>query len=144
MLGGALPRLGLLLEGHGAGMAVARPWREDQQEAGIGLRGYRAALAGIELEEVAGARRDGLAVGRGNVDLSVDDYDPRALVHLMLLQFLPGREAQQDRPRILAGREDRRLMRLRLDAPQIPALHAFFVSGRPLGGFRPWDRRRSP
>ena len=66
----------------------------------------------------------GLTGGRGDVDLAVDNDDPRPLVHLVLLQLFPGEEVQHDRPRVLSRGEDRRLVWLRLDGLQIPAPHA--------------------
>jgi hypothetical protein len=81
------------------------------------------ALAGVELEEVTDACRDCLLAGCGDVDLAVDDDNPCTLVHLVLLQFLPRREMQHDRPRILGRGEDLRLVRLRFNRLQVPALH---------------------
>src|SRR4051794_9299203 len=104
-------------------MAVARPWAEDQEKPGIGARHDRVALAGVELEEVPGTCRRALGGRRGHLHLTLDHQHPRPLVHLVLLQLLPGREAQQDRPRVLSRGEDLRLVGLRLDALQVPTLH---------------------
>jgi hypothetical protein len=81
------------------------------------------ALAGVELEEVARTCSDGLPSGRRDIYLAVDDDDPRPLVHLVLLQLLPGRETEHDRSRVLSGSEDLRLVWLRFDGLQVPALH---------------------
>jgi hypothetical protein len=135
VLGRALSHAGLLLERHRAGVAVARPRGENQQEAGIGPRSDRAALGRIELEEMTGACRRALPSGRGDVDLALDDDDPRPLVHLVLLQLLTAREMQHDRPRIVSRGEDLRLVRLRLDGLQVPALHRQPPSAsQPFGG----------
>jgi len=50
VLRGALARFSLLLKRHRAGMPVAGPRGEDQQQASIGSCGDRVALAGVELQ----------------------------------------------------------------------------------------------
>ena len=58
------------------------------------------------------------------LDLAVDHHDVGALVHLVLLQLLPGGEVDQDRPRLAAGGvQDLRLMRLDVERAQVPVLH---------------------
>src|SRR5260221_5021860 len=110
-------------------MTVPWPRGEDQQQAGVGPGRDRVALAGVELEEVPGVCRHGLAAKFGDVDLAVDDDEPRPVVHLVLLQLLPRREVQHDRSRVVGRGQDLRLMWLCLDGLQIPALHVLVVSG---------------
>jgi hypothetical protein len=47
--------------------------------------------------EQAGAARDECSVGSRQLDLAVDDDDPGALVNLMFLELLAGREVDHDR-----------------------------------------------
>src|ERR1041384_1652921 len=104
-------------------MPVAGPGREDQQQAGIRAGDDRMALTGVELEEAAGARRNRISGGGRHLDLAVDDDDPSALVHLVLLQRLPGGKVEDDRASVVCGGEDLRLMRYRLDRLQVPVPH---------------------
>ena len=69
------------------------------------------------------------------LDLAVDHDDVGALVHLVLLQLLAGRQVDQDRPRLTArGMQDLRLVRLDFERAQVPVLHGAerYASARPL------------
>src|SRR4029079_19419362 len=81
------------------------------------------ALARLELEKVTRSSRHAFTALHGGVDLSFDDDDSRPLVDLVLLQFLPGWEVQQDHPRILARGKDLRFVRFDPDRSQVPTLH---------------------
>jgi hypothetical protein len=74
-------------------MALAGPRGEDQQHAGVLGRADLAALVRVELGEQAGAPADGLAVEVDDLDQSVYHDEPRALVDLVLVERLAGREA---------------------------------------------------
>ena len=82
------------------------------------------ALARVEHEEEPRAAR-GRALGAVDLDLAVDDDDVGALVDLVVLQALAGREVDDDRPRLAArGVQDCGLVRRDVERAQVPVLHA--------------------
>src|SRR5919112_1637901 len=93
-------------------MTRAGPWRQYEKHPRVAAGTHLVALAGVEDGEQAGAAGHGLAVALRDLDLARDDDEMRALVHLVVLQLLPGREVQRDRARLPARRvEDLRLVR---------------------------------
>ncbi len=61
-----------------AGVALARPGREDQEQAGVGRRGDRVALVRVERGQQAGRLLTAVAVRVGDLDLAVGDDEPGA------------------------------------------------------------------
>ncbi len=64
-------------------------------------------------------------VAHADVDLALDDDDPRALPHLMVVHRLSGLEANRDRTRPVLGRQHLRVDHAarRLDLHEVPRLH---------------------
>ena len=103
----------------GAGMPVAGPRREHEQQPGVADRADGMALAGIE------DRGEPRPAGRaGELDLALDHDDVGALVHLVLGELLARLEHDGDRARGAAlGMQDPRLARLDVERSQVPELH---------------------
>src|SRR5918997_4249420 len=105
-----------------AGMPLARPGREEQEEARVARGAHLMALLGIEVRHEAGAARD-----RGatllDLDLARGHHDPRALVHLVLLELLARRQVDGDHARLRVGPKDLRLVRLNVERGDVPGLH---------------------
>src|SRR5207248_10483413 len=80
-----------------------------------------AALVGIEGRQEPRAAADGF--GAGDVDSAGDDQEPGALVDLMLLQALPSRKVDDDRPPLDLGFQHLGLVRLNIQRRDVPALH---------------------
>ena len=93
-------------------------------------------LLGVELRHEAGAALRPLAAARDDLDLAFDDGDPRALVHLVLLELLALRELQRDDARGVGRGQDLRLVGLDLEISDVPRLHRDDPTRR-------LDRRRS-
>src|SRR6185437_7809669 len=71
--GGGVAGSRLLFERRGSGMACSQPWREQQQEPGVGPRVYGVAFVRIEFDEQAAAAADALASSGCDLDLGVQD-----------------------------------------------------------------------
>jgi hypothetical protein len=65
-------------------------------------------LAGEELDQQARTAARTFPRGRGDLDLTVEHHQPRALVHLMLGETLAGRKIKRDCSRHVARGEDLR------------------------------------
>src|SRR4051812_36195223 len=76
-----------------ARMTIPGPRGEHQQQAGVAGRAHGVTLPGGEHGGESGP--GGLPL---DVDLALDHHDVRALVNLMLLERLPRRKTDEDRP----------------------------------------------
>ena len=105
-------------------VAVARPRRKEQEQAGTVLARDGVPLARGERRERADAPLDDL-VAAANLRLPLDDNEPRALADLVVVHGLAGLEAKSDRPRTVVGREHLRVDRPagRLELREVPGLH---------------------
>jgi len=81
----------------------------------------RPRLLGIELHHRAGSASDGLPGGGRDLDLPSENDDPRAFVHLMVLEALTRRDDEPDRAGIVGRGKD--LRSVRLQAQHVPTLH---------------------
>jgi len=77
-------------------MTIPWPGGEDQQQSRRRAGADSMALPRRKPEYQPHSARDGLIVGR-DLDLTADHRDPRMLVHLVILQALPGGNLQHDR-----------------------------------------------
>src|SRR5215217_178596 len=101
------------------------PGREHEQQPRVAAGAHLVALAGVEHRQQPGAAGHGVRLALRDLDLALDDDEMGALVHLVILQLLTGRQVQRDRARLAtAGVEDLRLVRLDVEAGEIPVLHA--------------------
>src|SRR5687767_8656211 len=74
-----------------AGVPLARPGRQEQQQAGVARGAHLVPLLRVEVGHEAGpARLRGAALL--DLDLARCHHDPRALVHLVLLELLARRQ----------------------------------------------------
>src|SRR5215210_1404491 len=106
-------------------MPGARPRREQEEEPRVAASADLVALVGIEDGQQPGPPGDALTVVALDLDLAVDHDQVGALVDLMVLQLLAGRQVQGDRARLAArGVQDLRLVRLDAEAREVPVLHA--------------------
>src|SRR4051812_29776290 len=95
-----------------AGVALAGPWREDEEQARVTRGAHLVALVRVEDRERPGAGRGSLPVAV-DLDLAVDDDQVRTLMDLVVLQGVARRKRDRDRPCLAAdGLQDLRLMRL--------------------------------
>src|SRR4051794_10462174 len=104
-------------------------------------------FARLHLDQEAAIARRLCPVAVGDLDLSVEDDQPRPLVDLMLGEALTGGEVEGDCARGVTGGQDLRQPWLEIQRLQLPALHD--VSLRRLdddGGPRqsPRTGRRTP
>src|SRR6187397_80763 len=106
-----------------AGMPLAWPWRQEQEEPCVGLRAHLVALLGLEVGDQARAARLARPVLL-YLHLTRRDHHPGALVDLVLLEPLPSREIDGDDPRLGIASQDLRLMRLHVQRGDVPGLHA--------------------
>ena len=74
--------------------------RQDQHDPRIAQRPHGAALVGREVGQQPATARHRAGV-LGDLDLSVGHEQVRALVYLVLLELLAGRERDRDRPCLL-------------------------------------------
>src|SRR5215218_6939039 len=108
-----------------AGVPVARPRGEHEQQPRVAPSAHLVALAGGEDREEPRPAGHAVAAPARDLDLAVDDHEVGALVDLMVLELLAGRQMQRDGARLPAdGVQDDRAVRLDVDAAQIPVLHA--------------------
>src|SRR5919109_1282449 len=93
-----------------ARVPLARPWRQDQEDARVARSAHLVALFRVEVRDEAGPARD-----RGPVLLELDlaggDDHPRPLVDLVLLELLARRKVDCDRTRLRIAPQHLRLMR---------------------------------
>src|SRR3954452_7031711 len=106
-----------------AGMPLARPWRQEQEQARVGLGAHLVALVGLEVSHEAGTTGDRLAVLL-DLDLAARHHHPGALVHLVLLELFAGGQVDRDDPRLWIAAEHLRLMRWHVHRGEVPGLHA--------------------
>jgi hypothetical protein len=59
----------------------------------------------------------------GDLDLAFGYEQIRALVHLVLLELLPGWELDRDGAHLLVRAQNLRVMRLHVQAADVPSLH---------------------
>src|SRR5438309_1614525 len=104
-------------------MALTGPWRQDQRDAGVGLRSDLAALLGLEVREEARTTADGLAA-LVDLDLAVGHHQVGALVGLVLLEQLARRQVDRDNPRLGIRAQHLRLARRNVERGDVPGLHA--------------------
>jgi CMP/dCMP kinase len=106
-----------------AWVPVSGPGGEDQEEPRVLHGAHFVALGGVEHGEKAGASGHRLTARQVDLDLSLDDQDPSALVHLMLLELISGAELNRDRTALVLGIEDHRLAWLHVDRRNVPTAH---------------------
>src|SRR3954447_18251799 len=101
------------------------PGREHKQYPRVAARTHLVALARVEDGKQARAAGHAVAVALRDLDLARDDDEVGALVHLVVLELLAGRQVERDRARLAAARvEDLGLVRLDAAAGEVPVLHA--------------------
>src|SRR2546421_1876554 len=105
-----------------ARVALAGPGREQEQQPGVARHPHLVALGRVVYGERAGAGALGAAVLH-QLDLAVDDHQPRALVNLVLAQRLAGRELDDDRSTLALGLEHLGLVRFDRERAEVPVLH---------------------
>jgi hypothetical protein len=105
-------------------VALAGPRREQKEDLGACVAPHRVALVGLEVGECPRRGLDLLAA-RSNVRLPVDDEQPGVLLDLVVAEFLPRLEADQDRASLVLAHQDHRRAapRGRVDPGQMPAFH---------------------
>ncbi len=105
-------------------MAGGGPRRQEQQHACSALTAHCVALAGVEPHERSRPAVDGAAAAF-DVDRSVDDGQPRVLLHLVLAELLARLEHDQDRPGTVVRVQDDRVAGAvrRGRRVKVPALH---------------------
>jgi cytidylate kinase len=81
------------------------------------------ALGGVEDRKEPGSAGYRLTARQVDLDLALDDQDPRALVHLVLLKLVPGPKLNRDRTALVLGIEDHGLAWLHVDRRDVPAAH---------------------
>src|SRR5207247_153563 len=106
-----------------AGVSLAGPRREQEQQPRVAARAHLVALGRVEDGERAGAGGGALAV-LNQFDLALHDDQLRALVDLMLLQRLARGQLDDDRAALPLGLQHGGLVRRDLHRAQVPALHA--------------------
>ena len=105
-------------------MAVARPRREEEQDASTVVGRERMSLVGIEADERARLGLDRLATGR-DPDAPFEHRHPRVLLHLVVAHPLARVEHEQHRASFVPRVDDEWVacaVRCR-DVHQVPALH---------------------
>jgi hypothetical protein len=90
-------------------MSLAWPRREHKYDPGVADGTHRASLVRGEVGEQPSAAALSATV-LGDLDLATNHDEVRALVHLMLLEFLAGRQLDRNRSRLLVGAQDLRMM----------------------------------
>src|SRR5688500_9068854 len=92
-------------------MPLARPGREEQQQARVARGAHLVPLLGVEVRDEAGPARNRRAALL-DLDVARGHHDPRALVHLVVLEPLARGQVDRDHPRLRIGPKDLRLVRL--------------------------------
>lgn len=105
-------------------MAVGGPRREEQQHTPALLAAHRVPLARVEPQERARAAAH-RAAPAFDLDLTVDDREPRVLLHLVLAKLLARMDHDQDRARPVVRVQDDRVASAvrRGRRVEVPALH---------------------
>src|SRR5215210_511159 len=106
-----------------AGMPLARPRGEEQQDARVARGAHLVALLGVEVRHESRAARDRRAALL-DLDLATGHEDPSALVHLVLLELLARRQVDGDHTRLRVAAKHRRLVRFHVERGDVPGLHA--------------------
>src|ERR671936_772568 len=104
-----------------ARMTLAGPWRQDQEQPGIGARPHLVALLGLEVGKEAGPAALA-AAALLDLHLAVDHHEVGALVHLVVLEQLAARKVDRDHARLVVGAEDPRVMRSDIERADVPAV----------------------
>ena len=78
------------------------------EEAGVRAGVYGVTFVGGESDHETCTADHALSTARGNLDLAVDHREPRAFVHLMIVEALARRDHQGDCPRLVCRGEDLR------------------------------------
>src|ERR687889_785231 len=107
-----------------AGMPLARPWGEQQDDACVGLSAHLVELLGIEVSKNPAPARDAPAVLL-DLHLARRDHHPGALVDLVLLEPLARRQVDRDHAGLGVAAKDLRLVRLDVERRKVPGLHAW-------------------
>jgi hypothetical protein len=105
-------------------MALARPRREDHQDAGTAVRRDRAPFVGVEGEEAAGTALDGLPA-RLDADSTGEHGYKCVFLDLVLPEALPGFENDKNRACsfVRPKYDGRSAATGRFDRLQVPVLH---------------------
>src|ERR671911_1709783 len=116
-------------------MTLAGPRGEDQQQASVLGGADLVALGRVPLGEQARAAAHGVALRADEVDAASDDDQPRALVHLVLVERLAGGKLDRYRPALFGGGQDLRMAGLDGKLGEVPALHqaGTLIAPRPVG-----------
>src|ERR687898_2092785 len=109
-----------------ARVPLARPGRQEQQQAGVAGGTHLVGLLRIEVRDEARTARDRGPDSRAallDLALARRHDDPRALVDLVLLELLARRQIDRDHPSLRIGPKDLRLVRLNVERGDVPGLH---------------------
>src|SRR5215210_1214844 len=106
-----------------AGMPLARPRGEEEQDARVARGAHLVALLGVEMRDEPRAARHCRAALL-DLDLAIGHDDPCALVDLVLLEPLAGRQVDGDHAHLRVAAEHRRLVRFHVERGDVPGLHA--------------------
>src|SRR3954452_24645811 len=100
------------------------PGREQQENLRSVVASHRVALVRLEVGERARGSLD-LAIGARDPHGALDDEEPGVLLDLMVAEFLPRIEADEDSPRLVLTLQDYRRAGARgsRDLGEPPALH---------------------
>jgi hypothetical protein len=123
MLGRVGAGVGFLGQAERTRMTVSRPRRQQKQEAGISLSENLAALMGFEFEQRPGTPPDARLTTSANLDFAGHYDQPGVLMDLVLSQPLTSGNLQHDDARRRRRGDDPRVVRLRREGRDIPALH---------------------
>jgi len=104
-------------------VALARPWREQQEESGAFDRAHGPDLVRVELGDQPWASAKGFTVGIVDLDRASRDHEPSPLVHPVLLHLLTGRELDQNQAALVRRVENEGMMRCDFHVCNVPALH---------------------
>src|SRR5215207_29692 len=115
---GSTPRMLAL-----ARVPLAGPGRQEQYDARVARGAHLVALVGVEVRDEPGAAGDRRPVLL-ELDLAARDDHPGALVDLVLLKLLAGRQVDGDHARLRVAAEHFRLARFHVERGNVPGLHA--------------------
>src|SRR5215213_6048654 len=106
-----------------AGMPLARPRSEEEEEARVAGGTHLVGGLRLEVGDEAGPTGDRGAVLL-DLDLARRHDEPGTLVDLVLLEPLPGRKVEGDHARLGVAAKHLRLVRFNVDRGDVPGLHA--------------------
>src|SRR5215217_6075898 len=106
-----------------AGMPLARPRSEEEEEPRVARGAHLVGRLGLEVRDEAGTARHGRAVLL-DLHLAGGDDEPGALVDLVLLEALSGRQVDRDHARLGIAAKHRGLVRFDVERGDVPGLHA--------------------